>query len=119
MRRKHQDLQAWQQAVALVKEVYALTSSFPNAELYRLTSQMRRSAISIPCNIAEGAARHSAKEFLHFLGMARGSLSELDTQLTIARELGYANESRHVDEKLDQLFALLGGLIKPLCARSP
>lgn len=114
MRRKHEDLLAWQRAMVLVKDVYLLTSSFPHAELHGLTSQMRRPAVSVPCNVAEGAARHTAKEFPHFLGMARGSLSELATQLIIARELSYAKKCPRLDEQ----FGLLGGLIKSLRTRT-
>jgi four helix bundle protein len=89
VRRKHHNLLAWQHSVALVEEVYRLTASFPASETYGLVAQMRRAAISIPSNIAEGAARNGSREFVHFLGIARGSLSELDTQLTIAGNLGY------------------------------
>lgn len=77
---------------------------------------MRRSAVSIPSNIAEGAARNSTKEFLHFLGVARGSLSELDTQLTIARELGYLDDAVEFEVQIDNVFGLLGGLIKSVKA---
>jgi four helix bundle protein len=114
VRRKHHDLQAWQFAIQLVKDVYALTSSFPTSETYGLTNQMRRAAVSVPSNIAEGAARNSAKEFLHFLGMARGSLSELDTQLVIAREIGYAQETPALEKQIDDVFGLLNGLINSI-----
>jgi four helix bundle protein len=114
VRRKHHDLRAWQTAIVLVKEVYQLTSDFPADERFGLTSQMRRSAVSIPSNIAEGAARHTSKEFLHFLGIARGSLSELDTQLIIARALDYTTESGTLDQHIDDVFGLLGGLINSL-----
>ena len=73
----------------MVKEIYQLTSAFPQEELYGLSAQLRRSAVSVPSNIAEGAARSSKKEFLQFLSIARGSLSELETQVIIAKELGY------------------------------
>jgi four helix bundle protein len=107
-------LQAWQFAILLVKDVYALTANFPGSEIYGLTSQMRRSAVSVPSNIAEGAARNSTKEFLHFLGMARGSLSELETQTIIAREIGYLSDSAALEQKIDDVFGLLGGLINSL-----
>ncbi|MBO8128225.1 MAG: four helix bundle protein [Peptococcaceae bacterium] len=87
--RPHYNLEAWKEAITLVKAVYQLTKDFPADELYGLTSQMRRCAISIPSNIAEGAARSSRKEFAQFLSVAKGSLSKLDTQLLIAVELGY------------------------------
>lgn len=111
MRRKHHDLDAWQLAIGLVKDVYALTASFPTHEAYGLTSQIRRCAVSVPSNIAEGCARLTEKELIHFLGVARGSLSELETQLVIAKELGYLAADLFPEEKLDRLFALIGGLI--------
>ena len=118
MKRKHHDLRAWQEAMALVKDVYRITASFPKDELYALTSQMRRAAVSIPSNIAEGAARTGDKEFLQFLSISRGSLSELETQLIIAKELGYMLELNEIMLKMDGLFGLLGGLMKSLRVRN-
>jgi four helix bundle protein len=112
VRRRHHDLHAWQLAIELVKEVYALTAIFPRDEMYGLTSQMRQAAVSVPSNIAEGAARATEKEFLHFLYVARGSLSELETQTTIARELGLAPDQSSVDSLTEDVFSKLGGLIK-------
>ena len=86
---RYQDLIAWQKAIALVKNVYEATSGFPQKETFGLTSQMRRSAVSIPSNIAEGQGRATRGEFHQFLGHARGSLYELETQLVIASELQY------------------------------
>lgn len=117
MRRKHHDLQVWQLAIRLVKGVYQVTTSFPAAEMYGLSAQMRRSAVSIPSNIAEGAARNATKEFLHFLGIARGSLSELETQIAIARELGFIVDSESIEKLIDDVFGLLGGLINSLRAK--
>ena len=117
MRRKHHELDAWKVAIELVKEVYALSTSFPPHEAFGLTAQLRRSAISIPSNIAEGSARLTDREFVHFLGIARGSLSELETQLTIATELGYLVAVRIPQQLLDRLFALLSGLINHLRSR--
>lgn len=111
MKRKHHDLLAWQEAIKLVKAIYGLTRAFPRDEQFALTSQMRRAAVSIPSNIAEGAARGTRKEFAHFLTLARGSLSELDTQVTISRELGYAADTSEVDSLMDRVFRLLAGLI--------
>jgi four helix bundle protein len=91
MVRPHYNLQAWKSAMALVKDVYTLTREFPKEEVYGLVSQMRRAAVSIPSNVAEGAARNGAKEFVQFLGMAKGSLSELETRLLISAELGYVS----------------------------
>jgi len=84
VRRKHRDLLVWQHAIALVTIVYRVTSAFPDSERFGLIAQMRRAAVSVPSNIAEGAARNTTKEYLHFLGIARGSLSELDTQFVVA-----------------------------------
>lgn len=117
MKRKHHELRAWQEAMALVKDIYQVTASFPNEEMYALTNQMRRAAVSIPSNIAEGAARTGDKEFLQFLSISRGSLSELETQLIIAMELGYMLESNEIMLKIDSLFGLLGGLMKSLRER--
>ncbi len=117
MRRKHHELVAWQVAVELVGEIYQLSASFPHTEQYGLTSQLRRAAVSVPSNIAEGAARTSKKEFLHFLSVARGSLSEIDTQLTIAKRLGLLSNDTQVQEKLDRVFGLIGGLMRSLQRR--
>lgn len=114
MRRKHRDLRVWQEAIALVKSVYQLTATFPDSERFGLTAQMRRAAISVPSNIAEGVARNSRKEFLHFLGIARGSLSELDTQLVIAKELAFSEENHSLENSVSDLFGLLNGLINSL-----
>lgn len=112
MRRKHHDLVAWQQGIELVKQVYALTDKFPQAEIYGLVAQMRRAAISIPSNIAEGAARQSRREFVQFLVIARGSLSELETHLRISIELGLCLPQPGLDALIDRLFSLLSGLIR-------
>jgi four helix bundle protein len=111
---RHHDLKAWQLAIGLVKETYVLTSTFPKDEVYTLTSQMRRAATSVPSNIAEGAARLGAKEFVHFLAISRGSLSELETHLHIARELGYVSGSTGLDAVIAELFRVIGGLMESL-----
>ena len=96
-----------------VRHLYALTATFPATETYGLAAQMRRVGVSVPSSIAEGAARTSKREFAHYLTMARGSLSEIDTQLSIAIMLGYVrNEEDEIEETLDQLFWLIGGLLK-------
>jgi four helix bundle protein len=118
MKRKHHELRAWQEAMSLVKDIYKITASFPKEEIYALTSQMRRAAVSIPSNIAEGAARTGDKEFLQFLSISRGSLSELETQLIIATELGYMLSSDDIVLKIDGLFGQLGGLMKSLRERN-
>ena len=85
------DLLVWQRAIQMSLAIYRLTSGFPKEELYGLTSQMRRAGVSVASNIAEGYGRMSTGEYKQFLGMARGSNSEVQTQLVIARELGYGN----------------------------
>jgi four helix bundle protein len=104
--------------MVLVKEVYRATAAFPQHEQYALTSQMRRAAISVPSNIAEGAARNGDREFLQFLSISRGSLSELETQIMIAEDLGYLKEVHQLMDKIAQIFGLLGGLVKAVNKRS-
>jgi len=87
--RSYKDLLVWQKGITLVKQVYLITRTFPTEEKFGLIIQMRRAAVSIPSNIAEGQARHTTGEFIRFLALAEGSLAELDTQLTIAVELNY------------------------------
>ncbi|GAB1255709.1 hypothetical protein NBRC116494_02110 [Aurantivibrio plasticivorans] len=94
--RKHEKLEVWQDAMDLVTRTYQLTASLPPTEKYGLTSQMRRAAVSIPSNIAEGSARGSTKEFLRFLGIARGSIVELETQLQISNRLSYVEQLQQV-----------------------
>ena len=89
MPESYRDLIAWQRAKSLALDVYLFTRKFPKDEIYGLTSQMRRAAVSVPSNIAEGKGRYSKKEFLQFLYLARGSLLELETQLLIAHDLEY------------------------------
>ena len=114
MRRKHRDLHAWQRAIELVKVIYRLTAAFPDSERFGLTAQMRRAAVSVPSNIAEGAARTTTREFLHFLGIARGSFSELDTQRVIAQELAYSGQTDDVEQLISDTFGLINGLINAL-----
>lgn len=89
MGNSYRDLVAWRKAMELVLEVYQVTKSFPKEEMYGLTSQLRRAAVSVPSNIAEGQARFSAREFYRFLSHARGSLVEVETQIMIAKSLLY------------------------------
>jgi len=90
--RTFRDLKVWQKGIELVKEVYKITSNFPKEEQYGLVSQLRRASISVPSNIAEGFRRKHAKEHKQFLNIALGSCAELETQIFIAKELGYINE---------------------------
>ncbi|RTZ58981.1 MAG: four helix bundle protein, partial [Gammaproteobacteria bacterium] len=92
-------------------DIYSISNSFPANEQFGLTQQMRRAAVSVASNIAEGSARNTGKELLHFLYMARGSLSEVETQLIIAHNLGYKVEASIFD-KITTVFKLLGGLIR-------
>ena len=113
---RYQDLRAWQKAIALVEQVYRITSQLPKEEAFGLKSQMRRCAVSIPSNIAEGQGRATRGEFQQFLGHARGSLYELETQTVIASKLEYVgpadrdcllSESRELGRTLNALLASL------------
>ncbi len=108
--RGHRDLEVWKQAMHLALNVYEATRQFPAEERFGLVSQMRRAAVSIPSNIAEGAGRNGQKEFAHFLGMARGSLSELETQCMLAHRLGFLRDPKSVSEQISRTFRLIGGL---------
>lgn len=94
----------------LVVAVYRVTSRFPQNEQYGLISQLRRAAVSVPANIAEGAARNGSKEFLHFLGIASGSLSELDTLIDLSMQLGYLENIEELNGKIDDVSGLVMGL---------
>ncbi len=98
----------------LVEEIYRLTSTFPKEEMFGLSSQMRRAAVSVPSNIAEGAARNGTKELIYFLGIATGSLAELDTQLELARRLQYCPDTLSIQKRLDEVSALTLALTKSL-----
>lgn len=108
----YRDLIAWQKAMTLVTEIYRATMSFPQDELYGLRSQLRRAAVSVPSNIAEGQARFSPGEFRQFLSHARGSLVEVETQLMIAEALGYLrrDESHSLLSRAAELGKILNGL---------
>ena len=110
--RGHYKLEAWKRARELVLSVYMLTQAFPKEETFGLAIQMRRAAVSIPSNIAEGAARRGAREFAQFLNIARGSLSELETQLLIATDLGYIKNNDPVFDLVDLVSRLITGLHK-------
>ena len=115
--RTHKDLDVWKLGIELVTNIYKLTEAFPKQEIYGLISQMRRSAISIPSNIAEGAARKSRNEYIHFLYISLGSLSELETQLIIAQNLGYTNSTSLLKE-IEILRRMKLNLIKYLKNKS-
>ncbi len=117
--RRHQRMDVWKLGMTLVEEIYQLTRSFPDGEKYGLVSQMRRAAVSIPSNIAEGAARGGDKEFCRFLLIARGSLAELETQVEICRRLGLVNDVTVKHQLLEHLYAKLNNLIKVLAGEKP
>ena len=112
----HKKLDAWKKSIELVEIVYRSTTGFPKEELYGITSQIRRSAVSIPSNIAEGAGRDSTKEYIRFLNISVGSLSELETQLIIANRLGYSVESNLFD-LIIEVRKLITGLKKYLSSK--
>ena len=110
------DLRIWQKGIEIVTDVYILTKNFPKEELFSLTLQLRRSAISIPSNIAEGFKRFHNKEYKQFLFITLGSCAELETQIIIAKELKYIdeNEETKLVEKLDHICRMISSLIKKL-----
>ena len=112
----YRDLVVWQKSMAVVRSVYQLTKQFPKEELYGLTNQIRRSAVSIPSNIAEGKSRYGNKEFVRFLLIARGSSAELETQLLISQDLSYANAEQiePLMNSLAEVGKMLSGLISKL-----
>src|ERR1041385_1446529 len=118
--RPHEKLNVWKRAIDFVVLVYELTKTFPSDERFALTSQIRRAAVSVPANIAEGAARQSDKEFLYFLSNAQGSASELATELLISRRLGYLSEDDYNRScvGLDQIGRMIVGLVQTVRDRS-
>lgn len=94
------DLKVWQESMELVIQIYKISNGFPNHEIYGLSSQIRRAAVSIPSNIAEGAGRKSNKEFMQFLFISLGSLSEVETQLEISQRLGYSNDIKIINKSI-------------------
>jgi four helix bundle protein len=116
MEKPHKKLDVWQAAMKTAQMVYMVTNTFPAQEKFGLVSQMRRAAVSIPSNIAEGAARQGGREFRNFLSMAQGSLSELDTQLELSVLLGFlTNENlAEITHQLLRIDKMLIGLIRSL-----
>lgn len=107
---KHRRLEVWQEARELVRRIYGVSNNFPKTEKFGLADQINRAAVSVPSNIAEGSSRESPADFVHFLVIARGSLAEIDTQLTIAEDLGYID----CDEDLHALTETLARRINSL-----
>ena len=117
--RPHEKLDVWKMSVEMVTKVYEYTKAFPADERFGLTSQIRRAAVSIPANIAEGAARQHDKEFLQFLFVAQGSASELETELLIAQNLGYLHpeRSKELYEEINTIARMIVGLAKSVKSR--
>jgi four helix bundle protein len=118
--RHYKELLIWQRGMRLAKTVYHLTAEFPADERYGLTSQMKRAVVSIPSNIAEGQARRSAREFALFLGHASGSLAELETQLLLSADLGYAKplEVAALEGEIGEIQKMIGAIQRRLSERS-
>ena len=114
--RSYKELIAWQQGIELVSEIYRYTKDFPRVEVYGLTNQIRRAAVSIPSNIAEGQGRLTRGEFRQFLGHARGSIFELESQILIAGKLGYVKreDAESLLQRVAELGRILNGLLKSL-----
>lgn len=114
LEKPHKKLDVWRISMDLVTEVYKVTDKFPKEEKFSLADQIHRSAISIPSNIAEGAARNTKKEFVNFLHIAQGSLSELDTQIELAKRLKYIEEQswKDLDIMMERIDKMLTGLIR-------
>ena len=114
--KSHRDLIAWQKSMSLVESIYKATETYPKSETYGLTSQTRRAATSIPANIAEGQGRRLPKEFLYFLGNARGSLWELDTHVESAARLGFlgVDVQNNLQMQMDEVGRILNGLMRSI-----
>jgi four helix bundle protein len=118
--RPHKRLDLWKKAIEMVAKVYEVTKEFPREEVYGLTSQLRKAAVSVPSNIAEGLTRRSAADKLHFLNISQASCCEIDTQAEIALKLGFFGEKKFdlLEEHLIHVQRLLGGLIRSIKATS-
>ena len=112
--KSHKDLKVWQDSMTLVTQIYKISEDFPKHEIYGLSSQIRRAAVSIPSNIAEGAGRNGENEFTRFLYIALGSLSEVETQLEISQRLGYINDIESINISVYFIRNMLSNLIKSL-----
>ena len=120
MVRSYKDLIVWQKSVELVKLVYALTRSFPTDEKFGLVSQMRRAAVSVPSNIAEGHARNTSGEYVQFISHAEGSLAELETQLIVSMELGFcaAVDAKPIQVVIEEVQKMTNALRKSVGSRT-
>lgn len=119
--KSYKDLIVWQKSMSLVNEIYFTTKNFPEEEKFSLVSQMRRSAISIPSNIAEGYGRGTKTEYARFVKIARGSMYELDTQMEIAKSQKFLTQEnyKNINMRLDEIGKMINGLITALCKTSP
>jgi four helix bundle protein len=118
-RKSHKDLILWQKALDLAVAVHEASAVFPRAEMFGLVSQIRRAAVSIPSNIAEGSARRSTREFIAYLHIARGSMAEVETQLLLAQRIGYVNDERReaLQLRLDEVGRIMNAVITGLRRR--
>jgi len=112
--KNHKDLELWQFSIDLVLMIYHRTNGFPEDEKFGFTSQIRRAAVSVPSNIAEGAGRNSRKEFIRFLYIAMGSLAEIETQLILSVKLGFLNDILEFDEQIKSIRRMILGLVNYL-----
>ena len=114
--KSYRELQVWQESYKLTLEIYKLSEKFPKEEMYGLTSQMRRSALSVPANISEGFNRRTKKEYLQFLYISRGSLQEVDFLVLLSKDLGYIKKTDFLSlkERIDLIGRLLSGLINSI-----
>lgn len=115
----YEDLKVWQKSIDLVTDIYILVKNLPREELYSLSDQIRRAAVSIPSNIAEDEQRQSSKEYLKFLSIAKGSLGELKTQIIICERLGYINKNEQETfcSRCDEIGRMLNGLMKSIAIK--
>ena len=107
----HMDLDVWKKSMDFVENIYKISSTFPKEEMYGLTSQIRRAAVSVPSNIAEGASRQGSKEFVQFLYISLGSLSEVETQIMLAKRLNFVNNIDIILKEITIIKKMLNGLI--------
>jgi four helix bundle protein len=117
----YRGLVAWQKSMNLAEQVYLATRTFPKEELYGLTSQLRRAAVSIPSNLAEGHARNTSKEFVHYLGIAKDSLAELETQILLASRLSFlsSDQCEALQQSTSEVGRLLNGLRRAILSPAP
>lgn len=112
--KSHKDLDVWKKSMTLVENIYKITSEFPTNKTYGLTSQLKRASISIPSNIAEGAARKGNKEFIQFLYISLGSTAEVETQVLLAKRLGFSEGTETLLKDIEEIKQMLNGLIRYL-----